>query len=98
MGGTETELSSPGRGAVAIAPRRAARPGADDAAGLRRVARRPRPVNAAGARHPDLEYPSTTQLKIASAIDILASLNQRLFFSQLVSKMKSRTPAPVRGI
>ena len=39
LGGHETELSSPGRGAVAIAPRRAARPDADDAAGLRRVAR-----------------------------------------------------------
>ena len=97
--GTETELSSPGRGAVAIAPRRAARPNADDAAGLRRVARRPSPVNAAGTRHPNLEYPSTTKLKIrSSAIDILASLNKTLFCSHLVSKMKSRTPAPVRGI
>ena len=46
--------------AVAIAPRRAARAGADDAAGLRRVARPPRPVNAAGTRHPNLAYPSTT--------------------------------------
>ena len=54
MWGKEAELSSPGRGAVAIAPRRAARPDADDAAGLRRVARRPLPVNAAGARHPNL--------------------------------------------
>ena len=43
LGGNETELSSPGRGAVAVAPRRAARPGADNAAGLRGVARRPLP-------------------------------------------------------
>ena len=60
MWGKEAELSSPGRGAVAIAPRRAARPDADHRKGLRRVARRPLPVNAAGARHPNLEYPSTT--------------------------------------
>ena len=58
--GKETELSSPGRGAGAIAPTRAARADEDDAAGLRRVARLPRPVNAAGTRHPNLEYPSTT--------------------------------------
>ena len=44
--------------AVAIAPRRAARPDVKNKAGLRRVARLPRPVNAAGTRHPDLEYPS----------------------------------------
>ena len=56
--GKETELSSPGRGAGAIAPRRAARADADDAAGLRRVARLPRPVNAIKTRNPDLEYPS----------------------------------------
>ena len=68
LGGHETELSSPGRGAVAIAPRRAARPDADDAAGLRRVARRPLPVNAAGARHPDLEYPSRSSKSRASAL------------------------------
>jgi hypothetical protein len=77
--GKETELPSPGRGAVAIAPRRAARPDADDAAGLRRVARRPLPVNAAGTRHPNLEYPSFALKMRASASDILASLNKRLF-------------------
>ena len=63
LGGHETELSSPGRGAGAIAPRRAARADADDAAGLRRVARLPRPVNAAGTRNPDLEYPSQFPIK-----------------------------------
>ena len=99
MWGNEAELSSPGRGAVAIAPTRAARPDADDAAGLRRVARLPRPVNAAGTRHPNLEYPSTTKLKIrASASDTLASLNKRLFCSHIVSKMKSRTPGPMQDI
>ena len=99
MWGHETELSSPGRGAGAIAPRRAARPDVQQKAGLRRVARRPRPVNAAGTRHPDLAYPSMTKLKIrASAIDTLASLNKRLFCSHIVSKMKSRTPGPMQGI
>ena len=77
MWGHETELSSPGRGAVAIAPRRAARPDADDAAGLRRVARLPRPVNAAGTRNPDLEYPSFALKIRASAVDTLADLNTR---------------------
>ena len=98
MWGHETELSSPGRGAVAIAPRRAARPDADDAAGLRRVARLPRPVNAAGTRHPNLAYPSFALKMRASAVDTLADLNTRLFRIKRVSKMKSRTPAPVRGI
>ena len=98
MWGNETELSSPGRGAVAIAPRRAARPDADDAAGLRRVARRPLPVNAAGARHPNLSS-TRPSLKIrASAIHTLASLNKRLFCSHIVSKMKSRTPGSMQGI
>jgi len=63
LGGHETELSSPGRGAGAIAPRRAARADADDAAGLRRVARLPRPVDAAGTRHPNLAYPSRVSPK-----------------------------------
>ena len=83
--------------AVAIAPRRAARAGADDAAGLRRVARRPRPVHAAGPRNPHLEYPSQFRKLRASAVDTLASLNKTLFCSHLVSKMKSRTPKPVHG-
>ena len=99
MGEDKTELSSPGRGAVAIAPTRAARADADDAAGLRRVARLPLPVDAAGTRKTKGEYPSTTKLKIrASAIDTLADLNTGLFCIKRVSKMKSRTPAPVRGI
>ena len=68
MWGNETELSSPGRGAVAIAPRRAARPDADDAAGLRRVARLPRPVDAAGTRSPNLGYPSFARETRASAM------------------------------
>jgi len=81
--GNETELSSPRRGAVAVAPRRAARADADDAAGLRRVARRPLPVNAAGARHPNLEYPSFAHKKNrASAIDTLADLNTRALLHQ----------------
>ena len=80
--GKEGELSSPGRGAVAIAPTRAARPDADDAAGLRRVARRPRPVNAAGARHPNLEYPSFALKMRASAMDTLADLNTRALLRQ----------------
>ena len=83
MAGKEGELSSPGRGAGAIAPRRAARPDVQQKAGLRRVARRPRPVNAAGTRHPDLAYPSMTKLKIrASAIDTLADLNTRALLHQ----------------
>ena len=98
MWGKEAELSSPGRGAVAIAPRRAARPDADDAAGLRRVARRPLPVNAAGARHPNLEYPSFALKIRASANDTLASLNKTLFWLHLVSKMKSRTPGLMQDI
>ena len=99
MWGKEAELSSPGRGAVAIAPRRAARAGADDAAGLRRVACRPRPGNAAGTRSPQPRVPVHGELKIrASASDTLASLNKRLFCSHIVSKMKSRTPGPMQGI
>ena len=98
MGEDKTELSSPGRGAVAIAPTRAARADADDAAGLRRVARLPRPVNAAGTRHPNLEYPSFALKLRASAVDTLASLNKTLFCRHLVSKMKSRTPGPMQDI
>ena len=98
MGKRGRALSSPGRGAVAIAPRRAARPDADDAAGLRRVARRPLPVNAAGARHPNLEYPSFALKIRASANDTLASLNKTLFWLHLVSKMKSRTPGLMQDI
>ena len=98
MWGHERELSSPGRGAVAIAPRRAARPDVNKKAGLRRVARRPLPVNAAGARHPNLEYPSFALKIRASANDTLASLNKTLFWLHLVSKMKSRTPGPMQDI
>ena len=76
--------SSPRRAAAPsqFAPRRAARPDADDAAGLRRVARRPLPVNAAGARHPNLEYPSFALKMRASAMDTLADLNTRALLRQ----------------
>ena len=75
--GNEAELSSPGRGAVAIAPRRASRADADDSAFFYCVARLPRPVNAAGTRNPDLEYPSFALKIRASAVDTLADLNTR---------------------
>ena len=90
-------------------PRRAAAPSPSPRGGPRGPTRTMRrasvaspvlPVNAAG-RHsePQPRVPVHDEQKIrASAIDILASLNKRLFCSQFVSKMKSRTPGPVRGI